>query len=293
MAVKTYPVVDSKHWPTEARAAVPHVVGFAEYLWRYFVSWLENNLDPKARLLGEVLALKTEVARLHEEIAIKDGRMDLVAAKRRPHYSPEARLRILALKAARCWSMAATARRFQLAAATVASWVAASADADSSLLKQRQAVNSFPEFVTSIVQQLKATVPLLGRRKVVEYLGRGGLALSASTVARMAKKQRTVPPPQAPEPQALELSAPESSAPTQHVKAAVKARHIISRYPGHVWGMDITLVPTSGFCVPWWPRVLPPIWPFTWHVLLVLDHFSRAVVHTRRIPEESHGNPGS
>jgi len=61
---------------------------------------------------------KAEVARLQEEMAIKDARMGLVPAKRRPHYSPEARLRILALKAARCWSLAATALRFHVTSAT-------------------------------------------------------------------------------------------------------------------------------------------------------------------------------
>ena len=269
--VKPYPVVASDHWPAEARAAVPHVVGFAQYLWWHFVAWLENNRDPKARLLAEVLVLKAEVARLQEEMAIKDARMTCLPPKRRPHYSPEARLRILALKAARCWSLAAVAARFQITSATVASWVSASTEAGSTLLRQRDAVNTFPEFVSSIVQQLKATVPMLGRRKVAEYLGRAGLALSASTVARMLKEPRTVPPPP-------EVS--KSSAAVEAMKPAGKKAQIVARYPGHVWGMDITLVPTTGFCVPWWPRVLPPIWPFTWHVLLVIDHFSRAVVHT-------------
>gem|GEM_PF-5422069 len=121
--------------------------------------------------------------------------MTCLPSKRRPHYSPEARLRILALKAARCWSLAAVAARFQITSATVASWVSASTEAGSTLLRQRDAVNPFPEFVSSIVQQLKATVPMLGRRKVAEYLDRAGLALSASTVARMLKEPRTVPPP--------------------------------------------------------------------------------------------------
>jgi len=238
-------------------------LGFAQHLW----AWLENIRDPKARLLAEVLVLKTEVARLQEEMAVKDSRMGSLPAKRRSQYSPDARLRVLALKAARCWSLAATAARFQVTSATVASWVAASTDAHSTLLKQRQAVNSFPDF---IVQQLEVTVPMLGRRKVPEYLGRVGLALSASTVARRLKQAPVVPPP----------DVSPSNAAVEVMKPAGKKAQIVARYPGHVWGMDITLVPTTGFCVPWWPRVFPPIWPFTGHVLLVLDHFSGAVVHT-------------
>jgi transposase InsO family protein len=247
---------------------VPHVVGFAQYLWRHFGAWLENNWDPKARLLAEILALKAELARLREEVSLKDARMACLPAKRRPHYSPEARLRILSLKAAQSWSLAATAHRFQLSASTIASWVSASGDAERSLLKQRQAVNSFPEFVTSIVQQLKVTVPMLGRRKVAQYLARAGLALSASTIARRLKQAPVVPPPRA-------AKATEGA-----TQKPVTASRVVSRYPGHVWGMDITLVPMLGFSVPWWPKALSPIWPFSWHVLLVLDHFSRAVVHT-------------
>jgi transposase InsO family protein len=244
----------------------------AQYLWRHFGAWLEYNWDPKARLLAEVLALKAELARLREEVALKDARMACLPPKRRPHYSPEARLRILALKASQSWSLAATARRFQVSRTTIASWVSASAEAESSLLKQRRAVNSLPDFVASVVQQLKVTVPMLGRRKIAQYLARAGLALSASTVARRLKQPPVVPPPRTAESKGAVAQKP--------VTASRVVSRYPSRYPGHVWGMDITLVPTLGFSVPWWPRALPPVWPICWHVLLVLDHFSRAVVHT-------------
>jgi putative transposase len=50
--------------------------------------------------------------------------------------------------------------------------------------------------------------------------------------------------------------------------------------PHHVWHVDITVVPTlAGFWVPWVPLALAQRWPFSWHVAIILDHFSRAVVH--------------
>jgi transposase InsO family protein len=40
----------------------------------------------------------------------------------------------------------------------------------------------------------------------------------------------------------------------------------------------MTTVPTAGFWVPWAPFCLAQVWPFCWWVIVVMDHFSRAVV---------------
>jgi transposase InsO family protein len=59
----------------------------------------------------------------------------------------------------------------------------------------------------------------------------------------------------------------------------VTGRTVIAKCPGHVWHVDLTMVPTwSGFWVPWMPFFLPQSWPFCWWVAVVVDHFSRAVV---------------
>jgi hypothetical protein len=53
----------------------------------------------------------------------------------------------------------------------------------------------------------------------------------------------------------------------------------MARAPHHTWHVDISVVPiSSGLCAPWFPFALPNFWPFTWHVAVVLDHFSRLVV---------------
>ena len=40
----------------------------------------------------------------------------------------------------------------------------------------------------------------------------------------------------------------------------------------------MTTVPTTGFWVPWAPFCLAQVWPFCWWVIVVIDHFSRAVI---------------
>jgi hypothetical protein len=58
-----------------------------------------------------------------------------------------------------------------------------------------------------------------------------------------------------------------------------KVRVITAKYPGHVYHLDLTVVPTSaGFWVPWFPYSLPQSWPFCWWIAVVIDHFSRYVV---------------
>ncbi|MHC4082768.1 MAG: helix-turn-helix domain-containing protein, partial [Planctomycetota bacterium] len=67
--------------------------------------------------------LRTEIALLSEELAIKDARWSRVPARRRPHYHPIQRLRVLKLRAARGWSVAQTGQRFLVTEETVSSWI--------------------------------------------------------------------------------------------------------------------------------------------------------------------------
>jgi len=62
-------------------------------------------------------------------------------------------------------------------------------------------------------------------------------------------------------------------------KRAGAVRTVTAKYPGHVWNVDLTTVPTSGgFWVSWIPHALAQSWPFCWWVGFILDHFSRRVV---------------
>ncbi|MCP4963368.1 MAG: transposase family protein [Actinomycetia bacterium] len=60
--------------------------------------------------------------------------------------------------------------------------------------------------------------------------------------------------------------------------AEAKGKPVEANYKNHVWQVDLTVVPTSGFWVPWLPFALPQAWPFCWWVACVIDQHSRRVM---------------
>jgi transposase InsO family protein len=121
-------------------------------------------------------------------------------------------------------------------------------------------VNRFPDFVRYLVRQLKALCPTMGKVRIAQCLARAGLHLGATTVGRILKETEPIP----------EDVACTITIGTRSVKAS---------YPGELWHVDLTAVPTgAGFWVPWLPYSLPQSWPFCWWVAVVVDHVSRAVV---------------
>jgi len=114
--------------------------------------------------------------------------------------------------------------------------------------------------VRYIVQRLRALCPMLGKVKIAEILARAGLHLGVTTVGRMLKEAPVAEPAPAP--------------PLVKRKGAVT-----SKYPNHVWLVDLTTVSIgSGFWVPWSPFSLLQCWPFCWWVSVVIDHYSRRVM---------------
>ena len=52
-----------------------------------------------------------------------------------------------------------------------------------------------------------------------------------------------------------------------------------AREPGHLWHIDLTVVPIGqGFWTTWLPFALPQQWPFCWWCVVVVDHFSRRIM---------------
>ena len=50
-------------------------------------------------------------------------------------------------------------------------------------------------------------------------------------------------------------------------------------YPDHVWSVDLTVVSSmDGLWVPWSPNALTQMHPYSWYVLVVIDHFTRRVM---------------
>jgi transposase-like protein len=199
------------------------IVDFISLPAKWSLKWMA--LTRWARLQarrGENERLKTELQQAQQELRLKDARMSRLAPARRPHYAPVERLEILMLAAARGWSMAATARRFLLTAATIADWKKrCEENGPDALLETREPVNKFPDFVTALVQQCKALVPIAGRRKIAEHLARAGLHLSASTIKRRLEAQPVAP---APTP-ALPPQSDGHAVPSEPAPRTVVARH--------------------------------------------------------------------
>jgi hypothetical protein len=98
-----------KVWSTQAKSALLHVIAVAQYALISSRSWTADSSNQRVRLRAEGDRLEQAAALLREEIRIKDLRMTQIEPPRRPHYPPTARMAILELRTARCWSLEQTA----------------------------------------------------------------------------------------------------------------------------------------------------------------------------------------
>ena len=161
------------------------------------------------------------------------------------------------------WTVAETARRFQVTAATLARWTRRlHEEGPEGLLALRVPVNRFPDFVAELVKFLHATFPLMGAVRMAQVLARAGLHLAPTTVRRFRRASRR-----------------PKSAPPSAPNPARFYPGIVAKAPYRLFHVDLTAVKrVRGFWVPWFPFALPQCWPFCWWVVGVVDHYSRAVL---------------
>ncbi|MBW8034776.1 MAG: transposase family protein [Planctomycetes bacterium] len=250
-----------KDWPQYVKLAAIHSVALAHRVITYSRSFAINSSIERIRLAGELDSVQNEIALLQEELRIKDARMAKLPPRKRPQYAPQERMAILELKAARAWNLAETARTFMVDPETIASWMMRAAGCQDGLLQLSQPVNKYPDYVRYIIQRLKMLCPTMGKVRIAQVLARAGLHLSATTVGRIVKEE---PFPVKPD--------------SDIIESETKQRIVTARCSNHVWHVDMTTVSTTGFWVPWMPFCLVQVWPFCWWVILVIDHFSRAVI---------------
>jgi transposase-like protein len=246
-------------WPCRVRSAVIQVISLARTSLALTQGWASESLNPELRQRAVGDRQQQEIQLLREEIRIKDARMEQIEAHRRPHYPPTHRLAILELRAARGWTLAQTARIFQVSPLTIASWMGRlEEEGPDALVRLPEPVNKFPDFVSYLVRRLKVLCPTLGKVKLAQILARAGLHLGSTTVRRMQRDARW------PEPRRVPQPAP---------------RVVSARKPNHLWHVDLTTVPTAlGFWVSWLPFALPQVWPFCWWLAVAIDHYSRRVM---------------
>jgi putative transposase len=148
-------------------------------------------------------------------------RWDPVPVRRRPHYAPEARFKILRYKHIMGLSCEETGRVFRVTGATIARWEKElSADPDKktigTLVRPMPPVRSYADVVREVVLSM-ALMGFGGSEIIADTLARAGWRLSATTVARYRKEPVPTPP------------APQAS-----------GRTVQARYPNHVWMCDLT-----------------------------------------------------
>jgi hypothetical protein len=107
MAASTVPL--PRGWTKTVRSAVIQAIAVASTALTAGWSRAASARAPEKRLLARRDRAETEIALLREELDIKDHRWNRLLARRRPHYGPIQRMRILQLKAARTWSREQTA----------------------------------------------------------------------------------------------------------------------------------------------------------------------------------------
>lgn len=247
-------------WRKQLRSAVVHTISLAHFSLAFAQSVAANHTNITIRLQAEVDRLRQEIALLKEELRIKNVRMDLVPAHRRPHYPPVERLAILELRAARGWNTAQTAERFLVSPLTIASWMSRlDEEGPDALVQLKAPVNKFPEFVAYIVRRLKTLCPSMGNERIAQVLCRAGLHLGSTTVRRMLADSQERRPDAA--------------------SNSTSGRTVRATRPNHVWNVDLSTVPIlRGFWVPWIPGAVAQRWPFCWWAAVAIDHFSRRVM---------------
>ena len=164
---------------------------------------------------------------LREEINIKDGRWERSRSKRRPHYTPVQRMRILPTPGR---PVAGTWRRQRGCSSSISKtllvWMRRlDEQGEPALIQTANPVNRYPDFVRNLVRQLKCLFPAMGTERMAHVLARAGLVLGATTIRRMLR---------------------EPSGPPEVDVTLAQRRHrrVVARYPGHTWHVDLTAVPT-------------------------------------------------
>ncbi len=264
----TEPFPLPRGWAKTTRSGVLQAISLAFTALTRAWSSSATSRRRTIRLEADLDRAMTEIALRNEELAIKDDRLGRVPPRRRPHYGPIQRMRILKLKAARGWSSSQVARVFAVTEDTIASWLKrADEEGERALVQLSEPVNKFPAYVSYLVRWLKSMCPAMGKLRIAQALARAGLHLGATTVRQML---RDCP----------DLKEPAEAAVTEETDEpiVVSTRVLRAKRPDHIWHTDLTVIPTTaGFWIPWRPFSKLLRWPFCWWVAVVIDQFSRRV----------------
>lgn len=271
----------SKGWPAFVREAILHIIAMARISIMHARHWPDGTLKLRSecdRLIMKSCCYawnsKSRTLGLQRSICIVDRTIRHPTLGDSP-VTCSARL-----------EQEPSCPSFYITTETIPNWIRAFRDADP-LVGDHDEVKPtrYPDYIRMIIQQIKAFFPTLGRDKIADMLGRVSLHISSSTVGRIIKKTPI-------DPSSVE---PMSEDPDADLRPCgdiddEPSREVIAKYPNHVFSVDITQVPIDdGYWVPWSPFAILQQCPFCWHVLSVIDHYSRHVIGSRVFPKAPTG----
>ena len=212
------PIRLPSQWSNHVKSSILQAISLASVV----LSFARGRAASRRRLQAELDQARTEIALLREELSIKDGRWERSRSRRRPHYTPIQRMRILQLRAARGWTLERTARVFLVDLHTLQIWMRRLDEhGERDLIQTVEPVNRYPDFVRNLVRQLRRLFPAMGYERMALVLARVGLVLGATTIRRMVRE--------------------ESGPPDDHAETAFRRRRrVVARYPGHTWHVDLS-----------------------------------------------------
>jgi hypothetical protein len=184
---------------------------------------LRASKDPLLALQSRLEQSQLDARLAWEIVEILATRFSKIPERRRPHYSPSIRFRILELKNLLGWSREISARVFLLSPNTLTNWertADAEANTVGATVKPVPPITRFCDCVRSLLQ-LMMRLRVGGEDLVAATLARAGWRLAPRSVRRIARQPPLPPPPQMPR---------------------KPSRPVIARFAHHVWIMDVTEV---------------------------------------------------
>ena len=187
---------------------------------------MRASSDPLAAAVAGETAAALLASWLREALALVGDRLDKLPERKRPHYTPTQRFRILRLKHLLGLNQDEAARLFRVSTTTVARWeVSANPDSRTvgSTVSPIPPVRRYCDTVRHLTQTLSG-LGFGGYDMVARHLARAGWRVAASSVRRYVRAPR--------------LPNPNPHAATDQTSPPVQAR-----FPHHLWHIDSTLLP--------------------------------------------------
>lgn len=186
---------------------------------------LRESNDPLQAACAEAQAGALLAHVLREALELLGDRMDKLPERRRPHYTPTQRFRILRLKALAGLSQEETARLVRVSTSTIARWEVEANPQSQTVGSTVTPVPPISRYNDTVHHQTLAAIGLEGYRTIAQHIALAGWRVGKTTVSRYLKEPRFPGP---------------TLAPLKPLKRAVRAR-----FPHHVWHLDLT--PVQGF----------------------------------------------